>query len=681
MSTAPVVNYVKAKQQLEDSRAHRVGLGAFAAPLSIVAFVYTALVCALWPPPLPVGSLVFSREARCVALRRYADHVVVLVAMGSPPKRLKVLLEARPRGPAFGDDAERPALLLWSPRLIDSATIACDARRFCTDVALATDGGPEQPQRRFVTRFEYFAAAYAEPISDEAYRLGLDGVLRLSEGKAYSLLTGHLCVEPARAAPGFGDTVARVALRTNGSRELYARASALRAAGAPFASTPAARDCADDGALVELFPRRAAIEQRWLHAQKRDYENGHAAVEQRRETVERAGCAHDSANVSLAHATLDFMLGVSCSAEGNCRAAPSVPLRRAAAALVQLRVGAGGNASVQAEATSTLTWLPKLVDRDEDIVGGVLRVVLLALTALVIFVRSATSPSAYVLFQSCCDTLDAHFERPAQRTDAKEDRGARRLEELVRRSFGYNSFVYRLLYAFFPNTTRPDDPSLSEKLESCVLGLLAACVRLITSTMQYGLLRDDGNERVAVSELAVSTLSLLMWALRWFATDSQHDRIMILGGSTAITDAAAAVIVCFMEPPLRASTNTFAAIARLLTAVILVFTSLVRICFATACCWTLADGILLGRARFDGLGGLERYATTLYAVGMMWMLQGVALAVLVSDAFVTPATDSFAWRGIGPLWPTRALLTLFFTSLALPKLTYSSVKVATGERK
>ena len=662
-----VWKYAKAHEEVTLGRARRwkwLSPGPFAAPLSIMTFAISLVACVSVPPAFPIGDANLSNKAQCMTVARKADYTTMRLAIGTPLRRLTVLVDLQTIA-----SPGTTALHLWSDRLIGSQSIVCAENGTCEDVVLATESGPDGDRKRFVANFSYSSA---HAVNNLASSLGLDGVLVLETQTTHTLLPSHICLED--------NTVARRLQKSNVTLDYslgvpFTTATTLRRAEPSLSRSPAST-CADD-APVQLFPNSAVYESNWLSASSRDYEEGHNSVEQRRVAIETANCG---ANTTTAQQQLRKMLAFNCAASGTCRTTASVPFRRLADSIVQIQVLNSTYAVMQTQRVAVLQWLPRLVDRDDDVAGGILRVVLLSLTALVIFVRSATSPSAYVLFDKCCITLAEHFAPPGKQKDVdiskrKKDRCAEALERMMRASFGYNTFVYRLLLAFYPDDRRDIGTSLQDTLESCLLGVLAAFVRLMTTTIQFVILTDDGNARVAVSEVAASSLSIMMWTLRWFGADSSHNRIFLFGGSTAITDAAAAVVVGFMEPPLRANLNTFASIARLLTSVVIVFTSLVRVCYATACCWTLADGISTHTLIPHG-HGLERYAPTLYAVGFMWLLQAAALGVLVADAFVTPTVDSFSWAREGPLWPARAVAALFFASLMLPKLNYSSIIIA-----
>ena len=84
-------------------------------------------------------------------------------------------------------------------------------------------------------------------------------------------------------------------------------------------------------------------------------------------------------------------------------------------------------------------------------------------------------------------------------------------------------------------------------------------------------LQHDNQSRAAVFQLVAGGLSLLQWFTRYFILQRQCESPLTkLGGSTAMIDAATAVMLAFSEPPLLVSSlGRFDPTARLLTAMLL----------------------------------------------------------------------------------------------------------------
>jgi hypothetical protein len=559
---------------------------------------------------------------------------------------------------------------MWQQRLLLSSSLACQGSE-CTDTVIASVG---EEKRHFLANFTLLDNAYAQSVSYEAAYLGLDGVMHLQPGRVHALSGSRFCIEPPLAGRLLHATSV-LANVTDG--RLFVEQDQLGAIGLPMSATPAA-DC-DGRSRVELFPPEARVESVWLHATPADYQHGHGALEERREATELAGCA----SAPDAAKRMSELLKISCSVQQTCRAEPSVPFRRACTSLMRLNVSEDGDrVAVEFMHSRALEYLPGLEDSDTAVRGAGLRILLLALTALVIFVRSGDTHSANRMFFECIVMIEKSFKTEFDHGDMDVDPTAAGMEAWAQTTFGMNSCVYRALASFYrqPVTggSAKEEGKVSTfwvRVESCALGLLAIGTRMAVCFAKARLLAEDGNMRLVVSEVVASCLSLTMWIVRWFGTDSRHDRTIILGGSTAHLDAAAAVLLEFVEAPLRSETYVFASIARMLIAVVLVFAALVRLLFSVTCCFMLADGVR-AYEKDTTTDGLERYAEVLTMYGVAWMAQAVSLGVLLTDAFVVPATDSMTWNVLGNPLLARIVFSLVMITLSLPTLNYVSAKAA-----
>lgn len=636
-------------------------LGPLGVPLAVIVLVFSTIACALTPASL-LGAVDVTRDALCLVAMRSADRVIVRLPIGTPRVRLSLLLQLSPAA---------PSMILWSPRLLASSSLACKGS-LCSDAAIVSSG---ESKRAAIVEFTLVDDSHAPSVSYQAYLLGLDGVLYLDPGMVHVLTGSRFCVDNSGVGRPFHDATL-VANVTND--RLFVHQHELGQAGLPLAAAPAA-DCADQ-ARVELFPPEARVEQTWLHATSESYQHGYDALEARRRAVELAGCS-GIANHTVRMASL---LQTACAASGTCRASPSVPFRRAASSIIRFNASEDGErVTLEFSHSRALEWIPGLEDSGSAVRGAGLRILLLTLTALVIFVRSGDAPSPNRMFYECLVMVEEKFDVKLQSDNTDVDASAKAMEDYVIYWFGPDSCVYRALASFFrkpvSSTKSNGDAATTstfwERVESCALGLLAIGTRIAVSVAKARLLTEDSNTRLVVSEIFASCLSFGMWLIRWLGTDSRHDRTLILGGTTAHIDAAAAVLLEFVEAPLRAETNVFAAIARMLIVVVLAFTVFVRLFFSVACCFMLADGVWR-HEKDDVTSGLERYATVLVSYGLAWIAQAAAVGILLADAFVTPAVDSMSWNSTGSSLVARCVLSLVLVSLSLPLLNYTSAKAA-----
>lgn len=494
--------------------------------MCVFAYVYAGIYCAVFPPSLPETAIDVSSSARCLMATRHADYVSVHVAIGTPPMRLRVLLMPQVHRPHVSVP-HAPELLVWASRVFNSRSLRCDDAGVCSDVVLMNEMGPASAQRKYAWAFDYYPIALAEVYYEVAYLLRMEGVLFVPEDMVTSLTLTHVCFESSLTAPPLRDDISTLNLTVDPSTgRMSSIVRSVQRADVPLPASPAASrggDLCGTGphTTINFFPSEAFRENSWLFATSTDYEHGHQAMEDRRAVIELGACAENATDLHAEYSHVRF----ACAATGTCRTQPSVPLRRLSRSVVRIDA-AKASAMLSHVPTGLLDELPRLAEGDTHVAAAIGRVLLLALTALVIFVRSATSPSASKLFVQCCSVRDEmNAERKQRRPpDEHKDGSAAKFEQLMAYAFERDSFVYNLLLAFYEDESKPEDFSLEAALENCLVGLAAVLARGLTVATQFEDLRSDGNARVAFVEFVLSLLNLLLWGVRWFGCDSYLDR-------------------------------------------------------------------------------------------------------------------------------------------------------------
>ena len=480
----------------------------------------------MFPPPLPKTEIEVSSSARCFLATRHADYIVVHVAMGTPVMRLRILLMPQLHSPHVSVP-HAPELLVWASRVFNSKSIRCDDAGVCSDVVLMNEMGPASAQRKYEWGFDYYPIALAEAYYEVAYLLRMEGVLFVPVDMVTSLTLTHVCFESGHTAPPLPNGISNLNLTVDASTgRMSSVVRSVQRADIPLPASPAASrggDLCGTGLYtkIDFFPPESFRESVWLFATSTDYEHGHQAMEDRRAVIELGSCAENATELHSEYSHVRF----SCVATGMCRTQPSVPLRRLSRSVVRIDA-AEESVMLSHMPTKLLDELPRLAEGDTHVMAAVGRVTLLALTALVIFVRSATSPSASKLFMQCCSVRDEISTTPEIRrpADKYKDGSAAKFESLMAHVFARDSVMYKLLLAFYEDESKSDDFSLESALENCLVGLAAVLARGLTVATQFEDLRSDGNARVASVEYVLSLMNLLLWAVRWFGCDSHLDR-------------------------------------------------------------------------------------------------------------------------------------------------------------
>ena len=582
--------------------------------------------------------------ATCLRLARRADYTVVFLDVGAPLQRLKLMLDLGAVQPPGGE-----ALTIFSPRMHKSESMQCEHfdpprsyAQACEDVVLVMrDGSEEQSlaHTRFV--FQNDQAAYAE--GNPAYLAGLDGVLTLLAGATYWVTATHFCFTEALAPPL--QEVPRNTSLAIGIFEgrLITTGGAIRDFDASLAFDARCDDELRD-APVHLFPLEAANEMAvWLGLSSTFlYEYGSDVLAKRRRVVEAgANCSALVPELQHVRDLYDADCGMGL---GVCTYEPSLPFRRLATHRLRIDVLNDGTGTLVSEHTEALSTIASLKAYTDALTSAVARLLVLLLTAAVVFVRgsqNATSPRWLLIH--CIDTLRCR-----------------------------NKFAHD----FTPQNVVLEHDKF-EVVADAVISVFAWVARVVVLHYSIETLVADSHGAVVGFQIAGVTASIVHLFLRYaLHIDLKREApISKLGGPMSVVDVTSAVLLLFSNSPLLSNDEgRFDAIGRLLISVLIAIAVFTRVCFSAAMVAAMAVSAQNGARK-----GLRSHQACLVLATLLWLVQGVASAGSLALLFVNPAATQVARSQTGD---TDGIKYAIFTGLlctALPTFTKVSLLVFAHE--
>lgn len=587
---------------------------------AMLAYTLVGILCVLTPPRAIVvaGGKDIPESSSCLRVTRHADYSTVDVSVGTPATHVSLLLRL---DRVLLSNSSTPAMRLFSQGTAESSTVNCDLQGECQDVVMIAQG-PNGPSNTQVARFGYrLSAVESSMYTTASYLTDVKGEMFLRQGNAYWLTATHLCYAEAPVTqPSFGMVEASI----NSQGYMVADREALLSSDdtreSPAASSEYTDLClnSNSSSSVLLFPESAAREASWLTILDNELYNREPESVEERRAISEIGTTCAESISALQRALTLYKLD--CLPYSACSTHPNMPFRRVARTSMYINIDSSGKIGIWTERVSTLEWLPQLSNSTTAFLLSLTKLLLITLAAAVVYVRSKryTASSSW-LFKHCITTAT---------TCGQESKDS-----------------------FFV-------------LEDASIGLLAFAARLSITVyrINYALV-DDDQARVCYTEVAVSFLSAIHWLLRYRGLEYGSDETPVskLGGATAIMDSSAAVMMSFSESPtLVVSTGRFDPTARLLVALLLSTIVVTRCAFSASCCGVLWESETCPERR--------SYAGILMFSGVSWVLQSAALAVLISDLFVTPSAYSMSRNIPGDLLPARLLLFLALTCVGLPRL-------------
>lgn len=588
---------------------------------AMLSYVLAGVACVLTPPRASevAGGKDIPSSAKCLRATRHADYATVDISVGTPATHVALLLRL---DSVLLANSTTPGMRLFSQGTAESRTVNCDLQGECEDVVMISEGA-NGPFKTYVARFGYRHSAVESSLYTTAsYLTDVKGEMFLRQGNAYWLTATHLCYAEA---PDTQFSFGMVEASINSQGYMVAERNALLAnddtRSAPAASSEYNDLCinSNSSSVVSLFPVGAAREASWLTIVDNELYNREPESVDERRAISEIGTTCAESISSLSRALTLYKLD--CIPYSACSNSPNMPFRRVARTSMYINIDSTGRIGIWTEETKTLQWLPQLSNSTTAFLLSLSKLLLITLAAAVVYVRSKrfTASSSW-LFKHCIDTATTCGQAPS------------------------------------------DD--LFSVFEDASIGLLAFTARLVITIyrINYALL-DDDQARVCYSEVAVSFLSIIHWMFRYLGLEQGSDETPVskLGGATAIMDSSAAVMMSFSESPtLVVSIGRFDPTARLLVALLLSTIVVSRCAFSASCCGVLWES--------ETCPERQGYAGILLFSGISWVLQSAALAVLMSDLFVTPSAYSMSRNIPGDGLPARMLLFLALTCVGLPRL-------------
>ena len=587
------------------------------------------------------------KSASCLKIARRADYTVVFLNLGSPVQRLQLLLDLD--APAL-DHEEK--LHIFSERMHKSQTMHCeplspprDFEQLCSDVTMLAVNDTETlrlGQLAFVYQNDNVAMGTGNP----AALAGLDGTFRLVWGTTYWLTTTDLCFAPHE--PETATTEAALAFGKNEHGQLTAASGAL-AAYPPTRDTPvgevADAECAGTLGAVRLFPTEAANERAvWLSLSDRFlYEYGSQVLEKRRRVVELGGaCA--ALVPELAH-VLDMYNSDCGLAQQPCQTEPAVPFRRLATSRMRLDLDYAGTGTLRAEPTDALRHIASLVSHEESLNSALGRLLVLLLTAAVVFLRgSQNAASSRYMFQHTIDVIRC------------------------RKQFAVNRDL--LSYAHGRH-------EMQEVATDAIISVAALTARFLVLFVSYRTLIADNNRTTVTLEIVGTAGSLLHLLLR-YSLDWNLEKeapLTKLGGPMSTVDCTSAVLLLFADAPLLAADNArFSSIGRMLISVLASISVFTRCIFSAAMVSVMAVSATNG-ARRD----LNTHQTVLGVAVLLWIVEAITSAGNIALLFVRPAALSMARSTPGPTSVIHYAVFFGLVSTSLPTFTKVALRVVETE--
>jgi hypothetical protein len=425
--------------------------------------------------------------------------------------------------------------------------------------------------------------------------MGLDGEVKLVRGYDYWLTTTHFCWTNTRHTQMPNTFTERRSVYS-----AYVDAFGQVKVGAASALTPEV--CRPLGMETSLLPYTASHEITWLSmASRYVYEHAMEALRRRRLSVSLGKVCAESQHTN---GELDSSVWIDCE-HGVCQQTPSVSYRTllAQSNLFVRLPDASTDVSLLVYKSETLGRTPDLLDPDEATVISILRLLLMLLAAAITFIRSsqASSNSVSILMRS--------YERGCQ------------LE-----------------------TERIGLFQWSDVVVNAAIGFTATLARVIVIWLMAPAMLEDHQARIVVAEVAGSAASLLHFVLRHSLETNLKIEIPLtkLGGPMSIVDVACAILLVFSEAPLLATLQSFSAVGRLLSALLLVVTcSNLSVFAATAC------AMLSFTVREDSDRHSIWYSRALVLSAILWIVQIASLSVTFASAFSRPFSYSLQRGGLG----------------------------------
>jgi hypothetical protein len=619
-----------------------------------------------------VGASDTDPDAVCIDAVRGTNSPIAILQVGNPVRRLYMLLRLdHPTN--IGQEADGACVdqvIITNPKVLHSISARCKHNVTsniwsCTDTMIVYNAGAYRDRQLVSFRYRFGHHAMH---SNEATLMGLDGEIHLCRGHAHSLLSREFCVAPLRSGEeehlahdaymcsSTGGLHAFTVAGTNG--QLQTTVGAMLAADDPFAGAPPALFGCVESTSVDVFPVVASLPEVLTLATANEiiaivgvagYTNARYAVE--------VGSACASGHEELRHAHSSFKAQCESNAVvtgTSCARTAHIAYYRAARHRLRILVEKSGAACIYASIDPALSLVPMHDDDHDTIAMAWLRIILILIAAAIVWLRSTdVEVSVDRTLRSCIlrAVLSCEYEEQLRRqyeTDATND--------------------------VVESEPCDDLHSPFSDAQQLVLGVIASVSRLVVARMRARDMQADALGLVVASETILGCASIVHCimlsigaAVRKYMRGPDTEWIIVivaaLGGSSAIVDIACATMLAFTDTPVRGGTNSFDAVARLLTAVLLTLVCLCRCTFSSACCGTIGqtEGSVVRVAAVAG---------TLY-----WIAQTASVAIVLCTLFAIPTAMGWVRSSAGDPALMTVLVFVGITLLSGPRTVHTALGV------
>ena len=584
------------------------------------------------------------RGARCLKVARRADYAVVYLNLGAPVQRLQLLLDVERPVPPGGEQIK-----VLSERMHKSTSMSCEPlapprpyELLCRDsVMVAVNGTTTQRLGNVQFTFQNDQAELGK--GNVAALLGLDGTFALTRGTTYWMTTTDLCYAPHE--PDSAEAQESLAFSTDeATGALFVRGDDLAGYPPTAATHFADAQCNSSLARVRLFPSAAFEEQRgWLSLSDRTlYEYDGAILEKRRRVVE-LGAACAATQPELAH-VLDIYNSDCGLALQPCQHEPALTFRRLATSRMRIDLDFAGNGTLRTEETDALKRVPSLVTHEESLNSALGRLLVLLLTAAVVFLRGSqnAASSRYLLNH----TLNIMRCREQFAVEREPFRFPVRFERL-------------------------------EVATDAVVSFAALLARVIVLVVSYAPLIADDNVTTARLEIVGVCVSSLHLLLRYMLhLDLNREAPLTkLGGPMSVVDCTSAVLLLFSDAPLlSADSSKFSSVGRILISILTSLAVFTRCAFSAATVSAMAVSATNG-ARKE----LKTHKMVLNIAVLLWMMQAVVSAGNVALLFVRPAAVAVVRSSPGPTAVFKYAIWIGLVAASLPTYTKTGLRALEQE--
>lgn len=581
-----------------------------------------------------------AESTQCVRVARRAHYTVAFVGIGSPVQYLSLLLRL---DTTVDNDAE--SVDIFSSRLLKSISLVCNETEAetatvphttCRDLAIVYNGTEEQTYGQ--THFGFSNDYVKSASGNRASMLDLDGEMFLVHGYTYWLTTTHLCWSPLGTS-----TPSEEADVLHFSKAMTVQPNELLAF-PPLRDTPAA--AATSGPCENtstpnavLFPLDAALERSvWLVLGSSFlFEFDNKILDQRRHIIEIGANCSDLLD-ELQQVKSLYKIDCLHALTHQCRDVPSVPYRRLAQHRLRFDVEADGSGELRAEKTPSLANIPQLSNFSAGLSAAFGRLIVMILTAAVVFVRGTqnASSSKYML-EHCLDVV--HCRQV--------------IEDRILKFKRWEVFT------------------------DCIITLVALASRVWVFFNIFSVLLAGTHGLVIFYQVFGIAASLVHVLLRYVFLEinlEMETPLTKLAGPMSIVDVSAAVLMSFAEPPLLATHDgRFAAVGRLLIGILISITVFSRCVFASSICALMASTVTNSpnyqrrNERGDKVGNQGFQSVLCFSAGL-WIVQTVSISGTFAALFVQPAAFSLTRMITGDVAVFRFCILAGFLATGLPTI-------------